>query len=88
MSCKHESDKVVVFERGGLVFVFNFHHHKSFPDYRIGTATAGKYPFARFCARLQTTSYTFQVTDTIVIIQQYLVIFLWVQIFRKKFTKW
>lgn len=36
VSWKHEDDKVVVFERCGVVFVFNFHPTKSFSDYRIG----------------------------------------------------
>lgn len=36
VSWKHEDDKVVVFERAGCIFVFNFHHHKSFVDYRVG----------------------------------------------------
>jgi len=43
ISLKHEGDKVVVFERGGLVFVFNFHPTESFPDYRIGIEAAGTY---------------------------------------------
>lgn len=34
VSWKHQGDKVVVFERGGLVFVLNFHHSSSFPDYK------------------------------------------------------
>jgi 1,4-alpha-glucan branching enzyme len=34
---------VIVFERGGLVFVFNFHTHKSYTDYRIGVEVAGEY---------------------------------------------
>ncbi|KAJ3159651.1 alpha-1,4-glucan branching enzyme [Irineochytrium annulatum] len=38
VSLKHEGDKVVVFERGNLLWVFNFHPTKSFTDYRIGTA--------------------------------------------------
>lgn len=33
----HEEDKLVVFEKGPLVFVFNFHHSKSFEDYKVGT---------------------------------------------------
>jgi len=37
VSLKHEDDKVVVFEKGELVFVFNFHATKSFEHYRIGT---------------------------------------------------
>ncbi|CAF0824407.1 unnamed protein product [Adineta ricciae] len=45
ISRRHEGDKVLVFERGdhGLLFIFNFHTHKSFPDYRIGCARCGKY---------------------------------------------
>ena len=35
VSWKHEDDKVIVFERAGLVFVFNFHTHKSFSDYKV-----------------------------------------------------
>ncbi|KAJ3111534.1 alpha-1,4-glucan branching enzyme [Phlyctochytrium bullatum] len=41
VSLKHEDDKVVAFERGGMVWVFNFHPTKSFTDYRIGTAWPG-----------------------------------------------
>jgi 1,4-alpha-glucan branching enzyme len=37
VSLKHEGDKLIVFERAGLLFVFNFHPVKSFIDYRIGT---------------------------------------------------
>lgn len=36
-------DKVVVFERGNLLFVFNFHPTKSFTDYRVGTDWGGEY---------------------------------------------
>ncbi|KAK6528629.1 alpha-1,4-glucan branching enzyme [Orbilia ellipsospora] len=43
VSLKHEGDKVIVYERGGLVWVFNFHPTESFVDYRIGVDTAGKY---------------------------------------------
>ncbi|EPZ35692.1 Alpha-amylaseall beta domain-containing protein [Rozella allomycis CSF55] len=43
VSLKHESDKVVAFERNGLVFVFNFHCHTSYTDYRIGVDVPGKY---------------------------------------------
>jgi hypothetical protein len=35
VSWKHEGDKVVVFERAGLLFVFNFHTSKSFSDYKV-----------------------------------------------------
>lgn len=34
---------MVAFERAGLVFVFNFHHHKSFSDYKVGVDVPGKY---------------------------------------------
>lgn len=36
VSWKHEGDKVIAFERGGVLFVFNFHPTKSFTDYRVG----------------------------------------------------
>jgi len=35
-SRKEEGDKVLVFERGDCLFVFNFHPTDSFTDYRIG----------------------------------------------------
>ena len=43
VSLKHEGDKVVAFERAGLVFVFNFHPANSFTDYRIGVDVPGTY---------------------------------------------
>ncbi|CAF2027266.1 unnamed protein product [Rotaria magnacalcarata] len=45
ISRRIEADKTIVFERGnqGLMFVFNFHGDKSFPDYRIGCGQSGKY---------------------------------------------
>ncbi|EGC31539.1 1,4-alpha-glucan branching enzyme [Dictyostelium purpureum] len=43
ISCKHEDDKVIVFERAGLIFIFNFHPNKSFSDYRIGSGVEGKF---------------------------------------------
>lgn len=39
VSWKHNDDKVIAFERCGLVFVFNFHCNKSFTDYKIGTTS-------------------------------------------------
>ena len=47
ISLKHNGDKVLVFERmqddrdQALLFAFNFHPTKSFPDYRIGAPFAG-----------------------------------------------
>ncbi|KAL6841200.1 hypothetical protein ACP4OV_028973 [Aristida adscensionis] len=43
VSRKHEEDKVIIFERGDLVFVFNFHWSNSFFDYRVGCLKPGKY---------------------------------------------
>lgn len=43
ISLKHESDKVIAFERAGLLFVFNWHANTSFTDYRIGVDIPGKY---------------------------------------------
>lgn len=43
VSTKHEDDKVIVFERAGLVFCFNFHPSRSLPDYRIGVEVGGEY---------------------------------------------
>ncbi|RKP28404.1 alpha-1,4-glucan branching enzyme [Metschnikowia bicuspidata] len=43
VSLKHEGDKVCVFERNGLLFIFNFHPTNSFPDYKVGVETAGEY---------------------------------------------
>ncbi|XP_014246618.1 1,4-alpha-glucan-branching enzyme [Cimex lectularius] len=40
---KHEDDKIIVFERAGLVFAFNLHPTKSFPDYRVGVNEEGHY---------------------------------------------
>lgn len=39
----YQSDKVVVFERGNLLFIFNFHPTNSYSDYRVGTDWAGEY---------------------------------------------
>ncbi|XP_017040833.1 1,4-alpha-glucan-branching enzyme [Drosophila ficusphila] len=43
VSWKHEGDKIIAFERAGLVFVFNFHPQRSFTGYRVGTNWAGTY---------------------------------------------
>lgn len=43
VSWKHEDDKLIVFERAGLLFVFNFHPTKSYPDYKVGIDVPGKY---------------------------------------------
>jgi len=43
VSLKNEADKVLVYERAGLLFVFNFHPSKSYADYRVGVEEAGEY---------------------------------------------
>ena len=43
VSLRNETDKVVVFERAGLLWVFNFHPSKSFADYRVGVEQSGTY---------------------------------------------
>lgn len=43
VSWKHEDDKVIVFDRADLVFVFNFHPVKSFADYPVGVKNPGTY---------------------------------------------
>lgn len=34
---------MIVYERAGLLFVFNFHPKNSFTDYRVGVEEAGEY---------------------------------------------
>ncbi|RZC33275.1 1,4-alpha-glucan-branching enzyme [Asbolus verrucosus] len=46
VSWKHEDDKVIAFERAGLLFVFNFHPSKSFADYKLGFEGEGEYYIA------------------------------------------
>ncbi|KAL4819508.1 1,4-alpha-glucan-branching enzyme [Aspergillus spinulosporus] len=43
ISLKHEGDKILVFERAGLLWIFNFHPTESFTDYRVGVEQAGTY---------------------------------------------
>ncbi|KAJ7653473.1 glycoside hydrolase family 13 protein [Mycena rosella] len=43
VSLKNEADKIVVYERAGLLFVFNFHPTNSYTDYRVGVEEPGKY---------------------------------------------
>ncbi len=39
----HEDDKVLIYEKGNLLFAFNFHPEKSFGGYPIPAAKAGTY---------------------------------------------
>jgi 1,4-alpha-glucan branching enzyme len=43
VSLKNETDKVIVFERAGLLWIFNFHPTASYTDYRVGVEVAGTY---------------------------------------------
>jgi 1,4-alpha-glucan branching enzyme len=43
VSLKHDSDKVIVYERANKVFMFNFHPTNSYVSYRIGTDQPGTY---------------------------------------------
>ncbi|GMY25141.1 1,4-alpha-glucan-branching enzyme 2-2, chloroplastic/amyloplastic-like isoform X2 [Fagus crenata] len=43
VSRKDEGDRTIVFERGNLIFVFNFHWTNSYSDYRVGCLKPGKY---------------------------------------------
>ncbi|XP_076889864.1 uncharacterized protein LOC143540780 [Bidens hawaiensis] len=43
VSCANEEDKVIVFERGDLVFVFNFHPDNTYDGYKVGCDLPGKY---------------------------------------------
>ncbi|CDF90165.1 ZYBA0S06-02190g1_1 [Zygosaccharomyces bailii CLIB 213] len=43
VSLKHEVDKIIAFERNGVLFIFNFHPTESYTDYRIGVETPGTY---------------------------------------------
>merc|ERR1719369_2456185 len=39
----HNDFKIIVFERAGLIFCFNFHSEKSYSDYKEGVPEAGQY---------------------------------------------
>lgn len=46
VSSSSEEDKVIVFERGELLFVFNFHPTKTYDGYKVGCKEPGKYRVA------------------------------------------
>lgn len=43
ITMNNETDKLIVYEKGDLLFVFNFHPFKSFEHYRIGTKWASEH---------------------------------------------
>lgn len=46
VSSTDDKDKVIVFERGDLVFVFNFHPKNTYEGYKVGCDLPGKYRVA------------------------------------------
>ncbi|GBG68759.1 hypothetical protein CBR_g3299 [Chara braunii] len=46
VSSANEKEKVIVFERGELVFVFNFHPSCTYSDYKVGCERPGRYRIA------------------------------------------
>ncbi|KAK1262341.1 hypothetical protein QJS04_geneDACA001368 [Acorus gramineus] len=46
VSSTSEEDKIIVFERGDLVFVFNFHPDNTYEGYKVGCDLPGKYRVA------------------------------------------
>jgi 1,4-alpha-glucan branching enzyme len=49
MRLQSEGDKVIIAERGQLVFVFNFHPTSSYGDYRVGCKAEGPYKVDSRC---------------------------------------
>ena len=45
VSAQHEGDKVIVFERANVLFIFNFHPTKSYQHYKVAVGSPGKYLF-------------------------------------------
>uniref|UniRef100_A0A8C9VZ31 1,4-alpha-glucan branching enzyme n=1 Tax=Scleropages formosus TaxID=113540 RepID=A0A8C9VZ31_SCLFO len=43
ITAKHEGDKVIIFERASVVFIFNFHPSQSYSSYRVAVEMPGKY---------------------------------------------
>ncbi|XP_058489690.1 1,4-alpha-glucan-branching enzyme [Solea solea] len=43
VSAQHEEDKVIVFDRANVLFIFNFHPSQSFQDYRVAVEAPGRY---------------------------------------------
>lgn len=71
VSWKHEDDKVIAFDRCGLVFVFNFHNSKSFTDYKIGNASSLQSSLARvwtfFWLNYRKVSFSFFIISAFII---------------------
>jgi 1,4-alpha-glucan branching enzyme len=45
VTLRHDADKIIAFERGNMLWVFNFHPTKSFAHYWIGVEWTGAYTY-------------------------------------------
>ena len=45
VTLKHENDKIIVFERGNMLWCFNFHPTQSFSNYWVGVEWPGSYHY-------------------------------------------
>ena len=66
MWTQDEGDKLIVAEKGDLIFVFNFHPTNSYSDYRIGTKHGGAYkatPSLLLHSLLHTLLHALQLVD-------------------------
>uniref|UniRef100_A0A8C1SCL2 1,4-alpha-glucan branching enzyme n=1 Tax=Cyprinus carpio TaxID=7962 RepID=A0A8C1SCL2_CYPCA len=60
----NQADKVIVFERSNLLFIFNFHPCNSYIDYRVAVEHAGKYKIKLNSDELQYGGHGRLVQDT------------------------
>ncbi|XP_052422465.1 1,4-alpha-glucan-branching enzyme [Carassius gibelio] len=60
----NQTDKVIVFERSNLLFIFNFHPCNSYIDYRVAVEHAGKYKIKLNSDELQYGGHGRLVQDT------------------------
>jgi len=37
VTCSNEQDKLIIYEKGPLLFIFNWHHTNSYENYQVGT---------------------------------------------------
>uniref|UniRef100_A0A672QTF5 1,4-alpha-glucan branching enzyme n=1 Tax=Sinocyclocheilus grahami TaxID=75366 RepID=A0A672QTF5_SINGR len=61
----NQADKVIVFERSNLLFIFNFHPCNSYIDYRVAVEHAGKYKIKLNSDKLQYGGHGRLVQDTV-----------------------
>ena len=61
-----EEAKVIVFERGNLLFVFNFHPSESYEKYKVGLHTVYRHYFTLYSALLLGACYSRWVAESLV----------------------